>query len=61
MTFAKMVELAIPALRRYARGLTHDRDIADDIVQETLVRALRSEHLFQGTDVRAWLYTISPI
>ncbi len=58
MTFAKMVELAIPALRRYARGLTHDRDIADDIVQETLVRALRSEHLFQGTDVRAWLYTI---
>jgi RNA polymerase sigma-70 factor, ECF subfamily len=58
MTFAKMVELAIPTLRRYARGLTHDRDITDDIVQETLVRALRSEHLFQGTDVRAWLYTI---
>jgi RNA polymerase sigma-70 factor (ECF subfamily) len=58
MTFAKMVELAIPALRRYARGLTRDRDIADDIVQETLVRALRSDHLFQGTDTRAWLYTI---
>lgn len=58
MTFAKMVELAIPALRRYARGLTCDRNIADDIVQETLVRALRSEHLFQGTNTRAWLYTI---
>ncbi len=58
MKFAQMIELAIPALRRYARALTRDRDVADDIVQETLVRALRSEHLFQGTDVRAWLYTI---
>ena len=30
----------------------------DDIVQDTLVRALRSEHLFHDGDVRAWLYTI---
>ena len=58
MKFAQMIEAAIPALRRYARALTRDRDIADDIVQDTLVRALRSEHLFQGADVRAWLYTI---
>jgi RNA polymerase sigma-70 factor (ECF subfamily) len=56
--FTQMVEAAIPALRRYARALTRDRDIADDIVQDTLVRALRSEHLFQGADVRVWLYTI---
>jgi RNA polymerase sigma-70 factor, ECF subfamily len=58
MRFTQMIEAAIPALRRYARALTRDRDIADDIVQDTLVRALRSEHLFRGTDVRAWLYTI---
>ena len=58
MKFAQMVEVAIQALRRYARALTRDRDIADDIVQDTLVRALRSEHLFQGADVRVWLYTI---
>jgi RNA polymerase sigma-70 factor (ECF subfamily) len=58
MRFTQMIEAAIPALRRYARALTRDGDIADDIVQDTLVRALRSEHLFQGTDVRAWLYTI---
>ncbi|MFZ1068073.1 MAG: sigma factor, partial [Pseudolabrys sp.] len=51
MKFAQMIEAAIPALRRYARALTRDRDIADDIVQDTLVRALRSGHLFQGTDV----------
>ena len=57
-TFQKNVEATIPALRRYARALTRDSDIADDLVQDTLVRALRSEHLFQGDEVRSWLYTI---
>jgi RNA polymerase sigma-70 factor, ECF subfamily len=52
------IETAIPALRRYARALTRDSGTADDIVQDTLIRALRSEHLFHGGDVRAWLYTI---
>ena len=57
-TFGKSVEATIPALRRYARALTRDSDIADDLVQDTLVRALRSEHLFHGGEVRSWLYTI---
>ena len=57
-TFRQSVEATIPALRRYARALTRDSDIADDLVQDTLVRALRSEHLFHGGDVRSWLYTI---
>jgi RNA polymerase sigma-70 factor (ECF subfamily) len=57
-TFRQQVEATIPALRRYARALTRDADIADDLVQDTLVRALRSEHLFHGGDVRSWLYTI---
>ena len=57
-TFRQKVEAAIPALRRYARALTRDADIADDLVQDTLVRALRSEHLFHGGEVRSWLYTI---
>ena len=56
--FRNQIEAAIPALRRYARALTRDADVADDLVQDTLVRALRSEHLFHGGDVRAWLYTI---
>ena len=57
-TFRQNVEATIPALRRYARALTRDADIADDLVQDTLGRALRSEHLFHGGDVRSWLYTI---
>ena len=56
--FRNSVQAAIPALRRYARALTRDVEIADDLVQDTLVRALRSEHLFHEGDVRSWLYTI---
>jgi RNA polymerase sigma-70 factor (ECF subfamily) len=56
--FRQDVEAAIPALRRYARALTRDVETADDLVQDTLVRALRSEHMFQAGDTRAWLYTI---
>ncbi len=48
----------MPALRRYARALVRDSEAADDLVQDTLTRALRSEHLFHGGDVRKWLYTI---
>jgi RNA polymerase sigma-70 factor (ECF subfamily) len=57
-TFRQAVEATIPALRRYARALTRDADLADDLVQDTLVRALRSEHLFHGGEIRSWLYTI---
>lgn len=56
--FRHSVETMIPALRRYARALARDSDIADDLVQDTLVRALRAEKLFLGGDLRAWLYTI---
>ncbi|MGE0566119.1 MAG: sigma-70 family RNA polymerase sigma factor [Pseudolabrys sp.] len=57
-SFHQSVEATIPALRRYARALTRNADIADDLVQDTLVRALRSEHLFHGGEIRSWLYTI---
>jgi RNA polymerase sigma-70 factor (ECF subfamily) len=57
-SFRQGIEAAIPALRRYSRALTRDAETADDLVQDTLVRALRSEHLFYGGDVRSWLYTI---
>ncbi len=56
--FRQGVEATVPALRRYARALTRNPELADDLVQDTLVRALRSEHLFHGGDIRSWLYTI---
>ena len=49
----------IPRLRRYARALVHERSAADDLVQDTLERALNKLHLWKrGTDLRAWLFTV---
>lgn len=49
----------IPALRRYSRTLTGNRAAADDLVQDTLVRAIQKLHLYeQGTRLRLWLMTI---
>ena len=57
--FHNLIEHEIPRLRRYARALTRSSDRADDLVQETLLRAIAKAHLWQtGTDIRAWLFTI---
>src|SRR5512139_2392289 len=49
----------LPRLRRYARALTSDRSRADDLVQDTLERALAKLDLWQpGSDLRAWLFTL---
>ncbi len=49
----------IPALRAFARSLTYRTADADDLVQETLARALANIHQFTpGTSLRAWLFTI---
>jgi RNA polymerase sigma-70 factor (ECF subfamily) len=57
--FHRLIEQQIPRLRRYARALTRDRDRADDLVQDTLGRALAKEQFWQpGTNIRAWLFTI---
>lgn len=57
--FARLLEAQLPRLRRYARALTRDPSRADDLVQDTLVRALDKQHLYQdGTNLRAWLFTL---
>ena len=54
-----LIAQQIPRLRRYARALTGDRSAADDLVQDTLERALSRYHLWRrGSDLRAWLFTI---
>jgi RNA polymerase sigma-70 factor (ECF subfamily) len=51
------IEACIPALRRYAVALLHNRDAADELVRDCLVRALDMLHTrLDGTDVRAWLF-----
>jgi RNA polymerase sigma-70 factor (ECF subfamily) len=57
--FAARIDELIPRLRRYARALTGERSLADDLVQDTLERAWSKLHLWRGgSDLRAWLFTI---
>ena len=49
----------VPRLRRYARALAGNRDDADDLVQDTLLRAWSRAALWRGVaDLRAWLFGI---
>lgn len=53
------IEIYLPQLRRYALSLCHNAVAADDLVQESVTRALTKSHLFRkGTNLRAWLFTI---
>jgi RNA polymerase sigma-70 factor (ECF subfamily) len=57
--FHRQLEQQIPRLRRYAWALVRDGVRADDLVQDTLVRAIAKEHLWQpGTNLTAWLFTL---
>ncbi|MBX3579679.1 MAG: sigma-70 family RNA polymerase sigma factor [Rhizobiaceae bacterium] len=50
---------AIPSLRAFAMSLAQNADKADDLVQETLVKAWDKQSSFQpGTNLKAWLFTI---
>ncbi len=54
-----LIEREIPRLRRYALALTGDPVAADDLVQDTLERAVRKRHQWRRTgSLRSWLYRI---
>lgn len=55
---AELIEL-LPSLRAFARSLARNPAQADDLVQDTLVKALANVDRFEpGTNLRAWLFTI---
>src|SRR5215217_3256973 len=50
---------AIPSLRAFAMALTNDVSRADDLVQETILRAWQNQDRFEpGSNLGAWLFTI---
>jgi RNA polymerase sigma-70 factor (ECF subfamily) len=58
-TLEKSMLAMVPRLRAFAIALCRHRDQADDLVQETLLRAVANIHLFEpGTNLFAWLVTI---
>jgi RNA polymerase sigma factor (sigma-70 family) len=57
--FAPTVTKYAYSLRPFALSLTRDMEDAQDLIQETLLRALSSQEKFtEGTNLKAWLYTI---
>ena len=57
--FKQQLALVIPHLRAFGRSLSGSRDLADDLVQETLLKAWAARKRFQaGTNMRAWTFII---
>jgi RNA polymerase sigma-70 factor (ECF subfamily) len=55
----RQIVALLPDLRAFARFLLRDRAMADDVVQDSIVRALGAINQFQpGTNLKAWLFTI---
>ena len=57
--FKTELSRVIPHLRAFGRSLSGNRDLADDLVQETLLKAWAARKRFQaGTNMRAWTFII---
>ena len=57
--FKDQLAQVIPHLRAFGRSLSGNRDTADDLVQETLLKAWAARNRFQaGTNMRAWTFII---
>jgi RNA polymerase sigma-70 factor (ECF subfamily) len=57
--FHEQMKAILPRLRLYALSLTHDRDRANDLVQETVLKALAGRNSFRpGTNFSGWIFRI---
>ena len=57
--FNTLVMRQAPSLKMYALHFTHDADDANDLVQDTLLKAITYYNKFkEGTNLKGWLYTI---
>ena len=57
--FKRELTEVVPHLRAFARGLCGRPDMADDLVQETLLKAWAAQDRFEpGTSMRAWTFVI---
>ncbi|MFT4738166.1 MAG: RNA polymerase sigma factor (sigma-70 family) [Cyclobacteriaceae bacterium] len=59
LEFGYHIDSLTPALKPFALKLTKDREDADDLLQETIVKAYTNREKFtEGTNLKAWMYTI---
>lgn len=59
--FTQELETVLPELRGYARMLSSDRDVADDIVQNACLKAWTARNTFdpEKGSFKAWMFTIT--
>lgn len=58
-TFKREMLATLPSLRAFAVSLTGKHDKADDLVQDTVMKAWAKQSSFEmGTNIKAWLFTI---
>jgi RNA polymerase sigma-70 factor, ECF subfamily len=55
--FRSEIDAVVPSLRRFALALIGDSDQADDLVENTLLRALTTKARYSGGRTQIWLYT----
>lgn len=59
ISFDNEICMQLSCLESFAYKLTKDLENANDLVQDTLIRAIRFHHQYQpGTNLRAWFFTI---
>lgn len=57
--FYKELTDLLPTLRAFAKSICHNPTLTEDLVQDTVVKALTNREKFQeGTNMRAWTFTI---
>lgn len=57
--FQEELAVLVPNLRAFAKSLAGNADYADDLVQETLIKAWKNQTTFaEGSNLKAWLFTI---
>lgn len=58
-TFEQQLVESLPIMRAFARSLTGNATAADDLIQETMVKAWEKQAQYaDGTNLKAWLFTI---
>jgi RNA polymerase sigma-70 factor (ECF subfamily) len=56
--FESVIQPHLGAAYNFARWIVRNHHDAEDVVQESLVKAFRAADTFHGTDVRPWLFAI---
>lgn len=56
--FQSEIDAIVPSLRRFALALIGNRDQSDDLVENTLLRALTTKDRYSGGHTQIWLYTL---